>query len=179
MNLQDQLNICADSLANYLIANQLTISFAESVTGGKIMSALIATPNISKVLLGGVVCYSENFKRYGLKISNRILDKYSAESWQTSKAIAEAINKQTKSRISVGITGLASFGASASPHKPAGTVYTCIMIDGSCHHDKFVHSGTREDVRLKASIRCVSILLNILKNQTQTFNSNFLNISKL
>lgn len=179
MNLQEQLKICAEALANYLIANQLTISFAESITGGKIMSSLIATPNISKVLLGGVVCYSEKFKSQGLKISKHVLDKYSAESWQVSKAIAEAINRQTKSKISVGITGLASFGASASPHKPTGTVYTCIMIDGSFHHDKFIHSGCREDVRLKASIRCISILLNILRRKEYSRNSNFLKTFKL
>lgn len=179
MNLQDQLNICAEALANFLITNELTISFAESITGGKIMSSLIATPNISKVLLGGVVCYSENFKRHGLKISKHLLDKYSAESWQVSKAIAQAINKQTKSKISVGITGLASFGASASPHKPTGTVYTCIMIDGRYYHDKFIHSGSREDVRLKASIRCISILLNILRNKKHTSNFNLLKTLKL
>jgi len=173
MILQSQLEISASLLANYLIDNDLSISFAESVTGGMLMSTLISKPGISKVLLGGVVCYNEDFKRKLLKVPGYLFHQYSAESGQVSTSIASSINKLTQSNVSVGITGLASEGGSACPTKPVGTVYTCFMINRRFYLDKFIHQGSRNEIRVKASLRCFTMLLTLLKSRNKVKENLF------
>jgi len=178
MILKNQLETSSSILADYLIRNELSISFAESITGGKLMSSLVSTPGISKVLLGGVVCYNASLKKKLLSVPDYLIEQYTTESAEVSIAIAKGIQKLTKAKISVGITGLASLGASASPLKPVGTVYTCFMINRRFYLDKFIHQGNRDQIRTKASIRCFNLLLMHLKSGNIILNENFEKVNK-
>ena len=88
-------------LGKLLVDRKLTISTAESCTGGMIASRLINYPGISEVFLEGAVTYSNEAKERTLKVKKETLDTYGAVSEETAKEMAIGISKRTGSDISV------------------------------------------------------------------------------
>jgi len=145
-----------------LINNNITISFAESATGGMAMSMLTSIPGISKIFEGGIVCYHENIKRRILKVPPTLLEQYSCESQPASTAIAKGIARLIPTNISVGITGLASPGASESKLKPVGTIFISIIMYGRIYEKEIVLHGQRDEIRRNACLETFKFLDKIL-----------------
>ena len=109
-------------IINKLIIKKLTISVAESCTGGLIASEIISIPNSSKIFNLGLITYSNKSKEKILNIKKKNLIKFGAVSPQVCKEMVNNLYKITKSRICISTTGIAGpSGGSAS--KPVGLVY--------------------------------------------------------
>ena len=105
-----------------LITKKITISVAESCTGGLIASEIISIPNSSKIFNLGLITYSNKSKEKILNIKKKNLIKFGAVSPQVCKEMVHNLYKITKSKICVSTTGIAGpSGGSAS--KPVGLVY--------------------------------------------------------
>ncbi len=105
-----------------LIKKRLTISVAESCTGGLLAHNLTKLPNSSKYFEMGLITYSNQAKTEILKVNKKIIKKYGAVSNQCCKAMAQNLSEISRSKINVSITGVAGPGG-GSKDKPVGLVY--------------------------------------------------------
>ncbi len=105
-----------------LIQKKLTISVAESCTGGLLTHNLTKLPNSSKYFQMGLTTYSNEAKIKILKVNKNVIKKNGAVSPECCKAMVENLSKISKSRINISITGIAGPGG-ASKDKPVGLVY--------------------------------------------------------
>ena len=105
-----------------LIQKKLTISVAESCTGGLLAHNLTKLANSSKYFQMGLTTYSNQAKMKILKVNKNIINKYGAVSKECCKSMVQNLSKISKSKINVSITGIAGPGG-ASKNKPVGLVY--------------------------------------------------------
>ena len=108
-----------------LIRKKLTISVAESCTGGLLAHNLTKLANSSKYFQMGLITYSNEAKIKVLKINKNIIKKYGAVSNKCCSAMVQNLSKISKSKINVSITGIAGPGG-GSKDKPVGLVYVGI-----------------------------------------------------
>ena len=106
---------------------KLKIAFAESCTGGMLSSAITSVSGSSKVFTMGLVTYSDQAKTSILKIPPKIIKKYGAVSVQCCLAMVNNLNKISKSKVCVSITGIAG-PKGGSKQKPVGLVYIGISV---------------------------------------------------
>ena len=105
-----------------LINKKLTISVAESCTGGLLAHNLTKLANSSKYFEVGLITYSNKTKIKLLKVNKHIIKKYGAVSKECCKSMVQNLTKISKSKINVSITGIAG-PSGASKNKPVGLVY--------------------------------------------------------
>ena len=105
-----------------LIQNKLTISVAESCTGGLLASNFTRLSNASKYFQIGLITYSNKSKINILKVNKKIIDKYGAVSPETCEAMVKNLAKLSKSKINISITGVAGPNG-GTKLKPVGLVY--------------------------------------------------------
>ena len=105
-----------------LIQKKLTISVAESCTGGLLAHNLTKLANSSKYFQMGLITYSNQAKIKILKVNKKIINKYGAVSKECCKSMVQNLSKISKSKINISITGIAGPGG-GSKDKPIGLVY--------------------------------------------------------
>ncbi|MBT5955353.1 MAG: CinA family nicotinamide mononucleotide deamidase-related protein [Candidatus Marinimicrobia bacterium] len=117
-------------LATQLAQKGLTLSVAESCTGGLIGKRLTDVEGSSSFFLGGIIAYSNDIKINQLSISSDLLMKDGAVSHSVAKVMAQSIQTISKSDISVATTGI-SGPAGGSDKKPVGLVYIAVSYNGN------------------------------------------------
>ena len=105
-----------------LIQKKMTISVAESCTGGLLANNLTKLSNASKYFQIGLITYSNNAKIKILKVNKKIINKYGAVSPETCEAMVKNLAKISKSKINISITGIAGPNG-GTKLKPVGLVY--------------------------------------------------------
>ena len=105
-----------------LIHKKLTISVAESCTGGLLASNFTRLSNASKYFQIGLITFSNKSKINILKVNKKIIDKYGAVSPETCEAMVKNLSKLSKSKINISITGVAGPNG-GTKLKPVGLVY--------------------------------------------------------
>lgn len=135
-----------DVVGELLVNKKLTISTAESCTGGMLSGRLINYPGISVSYLEGVVTYSNEAKMKYLGVKEETLDSFGAVSEETAREMAEGIAKAAGTDIGVSVTGIAGPGG-GTEDKPVGLVYVGLYIRGKVEVKKLNLSGDRQKVR--------------------------------
>lgn len=151
-----------DVIVGRLIKNNMTISTAESCTGGLLASTMINVPSASSVFLNGVICYSNESKIYELDVCKKHLEKYGAVSEQVAIQMAEGIRKKSNTTIGISTTGIAG-PAGGTEEKPVGLVYIAISMEGKetiCR--KLMLKGNRQKIREKTVNICFTNLLRLM-----------------
>ena len=110
-----------------LIDKKLTISVAESCTGGLLANNLTKLANSSKYFQMGLITYSNEAKIKILKVNRNIIKKYGAVSKECCEAMVKNLSKISRSKINVSITGIAGPGG-GTKDKPVGLVYIGIKM---------------------------------------------------
>ena len=105
-----------------MISQKLTISVAESCTGGLLAHNLTKLSNSSKYFQMGLVTYSNKAKSKILKVNDKIIRKYGAVSYECCKSMVNGLQKISNSKINVSITGVAGPNG-GTKDKPVGLVY--------------------------------------------------------
>lgn len=105
-----------------LMEKGLTLSSAESCTGGKFAAAVTDIPGISAVFQRGLVTYSSQAKMDELGVKAETLEKYGAVSEETAMEMVEGLRRVSGSDVCVSVTGIAGPGG-GSDAKPVGLVY--------------------------------------------------------
>jgi len=145
-----------------LIKKKLTISVAESCTGGLLAHNLTKLANSSKYFQLGITAYSNKAKIKILKVNKKIIEKYGAVSKECCKSMVQNLNKISKSKINVSITGIAGPGG-ASKNKPVGLVYIGIKKGKTVLIDKNkFKSKNRNSIQRSSVQRVIKIILNLI-----------------
>ncbi len=116
------MNKLSLKIVRLLTKKRLTVSFAESCTGGLLSSSITSISGSSKVFNIGLVTYSNNAKVKLLKVPKKIITKYGAVSYETCLSMVKNLSKISKSHISISITGVAGPNGGTKT-KPVGLVY--------------------------------------------------------
>jgi len=112
-----------------LIARNITVTLAESCTGGLAAERLTRTPGISAVFELGFVTYANRAKVELLGVDPALLAAHGAVSSQVAAAMARGAAERSGARLAASITGIAGPGG-ATPEKPVGLVHIGISADG-------------------------------------------------
>ena len=116
------MNDFSSKVVRILNKKKLTVSFAESCTGGLLASTITSISGSSKVFNMGFITYSNNAKVKLLKVPKKTITKYGAVSRETCLSMVENLSKISKSNISISITGVAGPNG-GTKQKPVGLVY--------------------------------------------------------
>jgi len=121
-----------------MIEKGLTLSVAESLTGGLITDRLTNIPGSSAFLNRGIVAYSNECKKDLLAVPAPILETYGAVSEQTARLMAEGVRKLGGTDLGLATTGIAG-PTGGTEAKPVGTVYiaVCDANRAACRHFSF------------------------------------------
>ena len=136
----------------------LTISTAESCTGGMIASKLIEVPGISENFIESIVSYSNEAKIKRLKVKKETLEKYGA----VSEEVAREMLAGLKTDIGISTTGIAGPGG-GTKNKPVGLVYIGIKVKDEVKVFRRELKGDRNKIRQRAMMHALYNLLKILK----------------
>lgn len=142
----------------------ITISAAESVTGGLISSIITDTPGSSKFFLGSVISYSDYSKAKLLKIDESTLKKYGAVSEPVCLEMAKKVKKIFNSDFSLSVTGYA--GPEAEDKNKLGLIYCCILGPDRCKKIfKKIFPGTRCEIKFRTAQFILNELIKELKGR--------------
>ncbi len=134
------------TLADLLTVKSLSISVAESCTGGLIGHLITSTPGSSAYFMGGIISYSNQAKSDILGVSADTLKLYGAVSGETAREMAKGVKKRFKSDIGLSVTGIAGPDG-GSIEKPVGTVFMGFVFDKEPFSIKYLFSGTRSEIK--------------------------------
>ncbi len=127
-----------DVVGKILIAKGITISCCESCTGGLLAKSLTDIAGISKVFDRGLATYSWKAKTEELGVKLETLEKYTAESPEVAREMAEGLREKTGSDICISITGVAG-PEDIDETRPAGLAYIGICYEGKTDVIKTKH----------------------------------------
>ena len=146
-----------EAVLKLLQKKNLTISLAESCTGGLVASRLTDIPGASASLISGVVSYSNESKINILKVKEETIRKYGAVSPQTAEEMAVGAKRLSNTDIGLSITGIAGPDG-GSAEKPVGLCYIGIAIGNSVNVQKIMLTGNRNRIRWGSSSRALDFL---------------------
>lgn len=145
------------AVAKALIEHGVTVSTAESCTGGMIGEMLTETPGVSRCYLGGVVAYSNQAKMDLLDVPGRILDAHGAVSQECAEAMAEGCRRRFHSDLAVSVTGIAGPDG-GTPDKPVGLVYASLAHPGGVKTRQFKWGRDRRSTRIRAAKMALNLV---------------------
>jgi len=162
--LDDYVFSCDEEAVEYavgklLLKTGMSLSVAESCTGGLIGARLTDVPGSSEYFMGGVVVYSNELKQSLLGVPPEIIEQYGAVSRQTAVAMAEGVRNLARTSLGLAVTGIAGPGG-ATPAKPRGLVYISLASADGTSWKEFRFPGERSAVRRGT----VNAALNMVRN---------------
>ena len=152
----------ANKLVKKLIQKKLTVSFAESCTGGMLSSTITSISGSSKIFNIGLVTYSNKAKIDILKVPKKIISKYGAVSNECCLSMVKKISKISKANISVSITGVAGPNG-GTKLRPVGLVYIGIKKGNKIIVQKSLFKNKNRISIQKATTTKVLKILLVLK----------------
>ncbi len=163
------------NIAELLIKNKKTITFAESCTGGLIAKKLTDIAGTSECFECSFVTYSNAKKSKLIGVSEQTLEKYGAVSYQTALEMCKGAKNAAEADIAISVTGIAGPGG-GTQEKPVGLVYVGICADDIWAYTKLNLSGSREQIREKTAQTALLIAENYLLSTLETDGDKIRNI---
>ena len=142
----------------------LTISVAESCSGGRLSALLTSVPGVSDVFSGGIVSYSNESKMTLLKVSENSLTQHGAVSEEVAFEMAAGTSRLFGTDVGLSVTGIAG-PSGGSDLKPVGLVCSAVRIADSIetYTDRF--KGARETIQLRAASTVLKRLWRLFWNE--------------
>ena len=157
------MNLLIKKIINKLIRKKLTISVAESCTGGMLSSIITSIGGSSKVFTLGLVTYSNKSKIDILKVSKKNIKKYGSVSKEICLSMVKNLSKINKDDISFSITGIAG-PSGGTKKKPIGIVYICIKKNNKIITNKHLFKNKGRNYIQKAAVnKSLKLILTSLK----------------
>lgn len=153
----------AEAVVKILKEKNLTLSTAESCTGGMIGELITSVSGASEVYGFGFITYANEAKEQILGVKHETLEKFGAVSEETAREMALGAKRVSGSDISVSVTGIAGPGG-GSKEKPVGLVYTAICFNEKVETFKLLLKGDRESVRKQTCEKVFENIINCAQN---------------
>jgi nicotinamide-nucleotide amidase len=133
-------------VCKYLVDNNISISAAESCTGGLLASEIVDNSGVSKIFNGSFITYSNSMKIDMLNVNKETLLKFGAVSYEVAREMLEGLSNKVNTDIAVSITGVAGPNG-GSIDKPIGLVYIGIRIFDDVYIMENKFRGNRTEIR--------------------------------
>ncbi|MCZ4243683.1 competence/damage-inducible protein A [Pedobacter punctiformis] len=150
------------AILNFMKEKGLTLSTAESCTGGYIAHLITQHPGCSSVYWGGAVAYAYELKESVLGVKENTLTKYGAVSEETVTEMAEGALKNFKTDYSIAVSGIAGPDG-GTEDKPVGTVWIAVANQQKTIAKVFNFSNKRLQNIERSAASALTMLLNLLK----------------
>ncbi len=160
----EQDDTLQECIGRMLVSSGLTLSAAESCTGGMISSMFTSVPGSSEYYLGSVTSYANSVKTGILGVDPEIIDKFGAVSSECVAAMAQGVRRITGSDYSVATSGIAGPGG-GSEVKPVGTVWIGVSSQYGTETYKMVFKGDRKRNIERFTANALNILRIKLVNE--------------
>ena len=131
-----------------LIKKNISISVAESCTGGLITNTITKYSGVSKIFSYGIITYSNKAKSKYLYVSKTNLSKFGAVSKEVAEDMINGLYKNEKTQICISTTGIAGPNGGTKT-KPVGLVYIGIKINKKNYIFKKIYKGKRSEIQRK------------------------------
>lgn len=153
-----------EEIVSLLRKYNLTITTAESCTGGLVAATLINVSGVSEFLKEAYITYSDEAKVKLLNVDPAIIDVFTVVSAPTAKAMALGGAKAANTDICVSVTGIAGPDG-GSETQPVGLVYIGLSFKGEATSRKFVFRGDRMEVRNQAVCEALKLVKEIILDE--------------
>ncbi len=154
----------AKDVGELLREKNLTISVAESCTGGLVGDLLTNISGSSDYYMGGIISYSNRAKEELLGVSQKTLSSKGAVSEEVAKQMASGVREALHTTIGVGITGIAG-PLGGTPKKPVGLVYVAVCSDKGIVCKKNLFKGSRTDVKTQSAYRALKMVIEFVSRK--------------
>ena len=151
-----------ETLVDVLSDKKLTLSVAESCTGGMLSGRIINCSGVSKVYKEGLITYSNEAKMKYLGVTEKTLAKYGAVSENTAREMVEGLIDRCKTDTAISITGVAG-PTGGTDEKPVGLVYIGVHYNGKTVVKECNFYGNRQKIRTRAVVEGLIMLWNLVK----------------
>ena len=152
----------AEELGKLLLEKGLTLSTAESCTGGGIASVITSISGSSEYFKGGIVAYANEVKIALLGVSETTLEKHGAVSEETVLEMAKGAMKSMKTSCAIATSGIAGPGG-GTPTKPVGTIWIAVACNDKIVTKKLQGDNGREKNTKNSIEKALSLLIEHLK----------------
>lgn len=150
-------------LCEKLKKKNLTISFAESCTGGLVSSKITDISGSSACFVGGVVAYSDDIKENILSVPVELLKEHGAVSSEVALAMAKGIKRLMNTNVAASITGiLGPLGGRKG--KPVGTAFISVIAENKEEVRKIFFSGGRKQVKKMFSESLIGLVIKMVND---------------
>ncbi|NPB06350.1 MAG: CinA family protein [Aquificae bacterium] len=139
----------------------LTLSCAESCTGGLVSARVVNVPGSSAYFKGGVVAYANELKVSLLGVPEELISRFGAVSRPVCHEMLEGLRRRFKTDCGIAVTGIA--GPGGSERKPEGLTYVGVYAKGKQVILKRVFKGERNEKRFLSSQTALFYLLKLLE----------------
>lgn len=144
-----------------LIKKNISISVAESCTGGQLSKLFTDIPGVSKIFHMGLITYSNKSKSLILNIPAKLIKNHGAVSEKIANLMSKNLFKISKSKLCVSTTGIAGPSGS-SRNKPVGLVYIGITFNKKTFVFKKKFNGSRKKIQLETILFCLKEINNLI-----------------
>ena len=151
-------------MVELLAQKKMTVTTAESCTGGLIAGTLVNVAGASDVLNEGYVTYSNEAKERLVGVKHETLEEYGAVSEQTAREMAEGAARAAKADAALSATGIAGPGG-GTEEKPVGLVYIGCYVNGETTVKECRFEGSRMENRLHTVETALQLLLGQLSEE--------------
>ena len=134
-----------NDLVSLFTEKKLTLSCAESLTGGLFASTITSIPGVSKIFKGGVVTYWNEAKANVISVSKDTIDEYGVVSSECASEMVRGVKKLFNTDVAISFTGNA--GPTSMEGKPVGLVYIGIIIKETVFTFEYMFEGDRNQIR--------------------------------
>lgn len=161
--VESELIALGEKVVKRFKEEKLTLSFAESCTGGWLSKIITEISGASEIFMGGVCSYSNEVKQKVLGVKEETLKLHGAVSEETAREMSEGITKIMKTSVGVGVTGIAG-PLSDNTQKKVGLIYISITHNNKTDVIK-LENDFSGDVRYKNRFTAVKTVLSFLINE--------------
>jgi nicotinamide-nucleotide amidase len=151
-------------ILGFMESRKLTLSVAESCTGGYLSHLITQHPGSSQVYLGGAVSYSNQLKTSMLGVSEHTLEKHGAVSEETVREMAAGALSHYRSDYAVSVSGIAGPDG-GTEEKPVGTVWIAVSGPAKTISRKFLFKNKRIQNIERSAVSALSLLYQLLKEE--------------
>ena len=159
----DKINKQSEELLKICKLNKISVTTAESCTGGMIASSIVSINGSSSIFKSGIVTYSNESKAKFLKISLKLINENGAVSETIAFQMAKNVLSIMNSSISIAVTGIAG-PSGGSNDKPVGLVWIAIGTKENVITKKYLFQGNRLKIRQQTTLEALKLANGIIND---------------
>ena len=159
----DKINKQSEELLKICKLNKISVTTAESCTGGMIASSIVSINGSSSIFKSGIVTYSNESKAEFLKIPLKLIDENGAVSETIAFQMAKNVLSIMNSSLSIAVTGIAG-PSGGSNDKPVGLVWIAIGTKENVITKKYLFQGNRLKIRQQTTFEALKLANGIIND---------------